>query len=182
MVNSNVDKILKRVQELAEDLEITLEQKQELLQRLPSVLQVSASTSTPGNKNQSFSVGRDFRVDGTGAVVDASQQQIEAGRDVDASKRITVTAHHNMQQQDALAKLEQLQQQFLQSQELNAARKTVMDAPAEGLKKELSKEEPDKGLVKKFVEALQVGLGGVKTLAAPVAEVAKLVAAAWMII
>lgn len=179
-MSNNVNVIINTLEPLSKAFSLTPNEKQELLQKLNVLFQATDTpTSTGTNKNQSFSVGGNLSLSGQGNVNDLSLNMNEAGGNIDASKRTSVTTQNNTQQQDVLAKLEKLHQQILESQEINAAHKTVMDAPAEGLKKELSKKEPDKGLVKKFVDALVVGLKGVKTLASPVTEVAKLIAAAW---
>jgi hypothetical protein len=71
-----------------------------------------------------------------------------------------------------------LQQQILNSADLNTVEKATAKVPIATVAEELKKDKPDKDLIDQSVEALRKGLAGVETLAEPVMRVAALVAKA----
>jgi hypothetical protein len=80
----------------------------------------------------------------------------------------------------ALELLAKLKQDVSATDELATLAKRETDFRITVLQEELKKPQPDRSLVNDVVEALKQGLNGVLTLAAPVSQVATLLAKAWI--
>ena len=154
---------------------LSVEEKAALKSRLSTVL----DTATPAvgtQQSRSMTVGGNFQVGGSGVTVDMSQQQTVGNSSIGSTHGGTDTT------QALLQALAALQQQVLNSAQLNSIEKATAKVPITTLATELEKEKPDKDLIDQSVEALRKGLAGVETLAEPVMRVAGLVAKAMVLL
>lgn len=166
---------------VAEVLEIissfSPEEKIQLQAQLPAILTMQpGDTAATAQQSRSMTVGGNFQVGGTGVTVDMSQRQTLGNGAIDqVADRDTAT-------QALLQAMAHLQQQILQSSQLNQIEKATAAVPLQTAVAELQKDQPDKTLIDQSVAALKKGLEGVETLADPVMRVAALVAKAWILL
>lgn len=104
---------------------------------------------------------------------------IQAGGNVTLSQTSTQNSGGNFDLEVALALLVKLRQEVAATDALSAFAKKDTESKIGMLQEELQKPKPDKSFVNEVVEALKQGLGGALTLAAPVTQVADLLAKAW---
>lgn len=102
----------------------------------------------------------------------------QAGKDVSLNQTSTQTTGSSADFQSALNAIAQLKHAIANSPDLNPIEKATAEVPTKMLAAELQKPQPDKSVVEQAIAALQKGLDGVVTLAAPVAQVVTLVAKA----
>ena len=172
MPKYSVDEVLEIIQNL------TVEEKSELQQRLPSVL---APTNTPANS--AMALGSQHQQI-SGASISGSMgvelNQIAADRGSTIAQSETQAQLQADNLEAAVQALEQLKDAIAQTPTLSAAeQQTVADAIAT-LEPELKQPKPDKNAIGQAVEALQQGLAGVEVLAGPVKKVANLLAKLWI--
>ena len=105
---------------------------------------------------------------------------IQSGGNVNLSQTSTQSSGGNSDLEAALALLVKLRQDVAATDALSSFAKKDTESKIGMLQEELQKPEPDKSFVNEVVEALKQGLSGVLTLAAPVTQVAALVAKAWV--
>lgn len=105
---------------------------------------------------------------------------VQAGGDVSVNQMSNQSSGGNADLEAALALLVKLRQDVAATADLSAFAKKDTESKIGMLQEELQKPEPDKGFVNEVVNALQHGLNGVLTLAAPVTKVAALLAKAWV--
>jgi hypothetical protein len=105
---------------------------------------------------------------------------IQAGGNVTLSQSSTQSSGGNSDLEAALALLVKLRQEVAATDALSAFAKKDTESKIGMLQDELQKPKPDKSFVNEVVEALKQGLSGVLTLAAPVTQVADLLAKAWV--
>lgn len=156
--------------------DLTAEQKQELENKLPSVLGTVASpTATQPIEDSSQNI-QGVTVSGS-KDVQLSQEQVHGEGSI--SKPRTSVQVQNTDLQEALALLEKLNQDINNSNALNPLQKKREEVSIQIAEEELKKPKPDKSLVEQAIETLKKGLSGITELAGPVAEVSKLIAKAW---
>ncbi|MBE9156573.1 hypothetical protein IQ265_06985 [Nodosilinea sp. LEGE 06152] len=152
---------------------LSVEEKASLKAQLSTVLEAATSADRVTQQSRSMSVGGNFQVSGSGVTVDMSQRQTVGNSSTDGNADTT---------QALLQALAALQQQVINSANLNSIEKATAKVPITTLATELEKEKPDKDLIDQSVEALRKGLAGVETLAEPVMRVAGLVAKAMVLL
>ncbi|WP_152532134.1 hypothetical protein [Leptolyngbya sp. Heron Island J] len=174
MFKLTVEQILASIEALS------AEEKEELKSKLPDLLAASESgLGQSAVQTQSFSVGRDFQIQGDGVTADFSQT-LTAGATGGNPLRDSVATAQNLQAiSTAIADLKQA---IASSAELNPVEKQTAAVPLEALTRELNQSEPDKGLVDQAIATLKKGLDGVQTLAEPVMNVSSLIAKAWFVL
>ena len=170
MPKYTVDEVLDIIKDL------TAEQKQELENKLPSVLGTAASpTATQPIEDSSQNI-QGVTVSGS-KDVQFSQEQVHGQGSI--SKPTTSVQVENADLQQALALVEKLKQDINNNNTLNPIDKKTAEVPLQVVEEELKKPKPDKNLVDQAIETLKKGLSGITELAGPVAEVSKLIAKAW---
>ncbi len=179
-MSNNVDIIFNKVQALSEALDLTIQEKQELLQRITVFLQGSASTSTlpsvVSGQQMTNTLGNvQF---GSGQAAFNFKPIQNQGGNITESSDTNQTYTLSPEKKEALTELNALKQQIVQSNE-NPLVKEAAENKVSTLETELAKPQPDKNLIQKTIETLKQGLEGVKTLSAPTLAVAKLIANAW---
>jgi hypothetical protein len=165
MPKYTVDDVLEIIRDLSP------EEKASLKAQLATVLE-AGSVSSATQQTQSLAVGGNFQVGGRGNVADFSQRQTVGNTAPELGTEEAASA------QALLHALTVLQQQILNSADLNTVEKATAKVPIATVAEELKKDKPDKDLIDQSVEALRKGLAGVETLAEPVMRVAALVAKA----
>ncbi|MBE9136631.1 hypothetical protein IQ254_05345 [Nodosilinea sp. LEGE 07088] len=176
MIKLTVEQILASIEALS------IAEKEKLKSKLPIVLAVPDSGAELGQsavQTQSFSVGRDFQIQGEGTTADFSQTLTTVGSSENRLPEPTSSAQDS---QAIIAAIADLKQAIAANAELNSAEKQTAAVPIQTLEEELQKPEPDKGLVDQAVTALKKGLDGVQVLAEPVRKVSSLVAKAWFVL
>jgi hypothetical protein len=157
---------------------LTEEEKQELLQALPSVFDRLESTVLAGlpslAQRQTMAGIRISR----SSSVELSQNQADRGSDITQSKTQAMIQSADLQA--ALSLLAQLKRDVAASSALNSIEKKTIEVPIQTIEVELKQHKPDKSLIDQAIEALKKGLAGVEVLAAPVIRLADLIAKAWM--
>jgi hypothetical protein len=158
---------------------LTAEQKQELENKLPSVLGTAASpTATQAVEDSSQNI-QGANITGS-SNIEISQTRADRGASI--SQPRTSVQVQNADLQEALALLEKLKQDINRSNALNPIEKETVEVPLKKVEEELKKPKPDKSLVTQAIETLKKGLSGITELAEPVAEVSRIIAKAWMIV
>ena len=104
---------------------------------------------------------------------------IQAGGNVNLSQTSTQSSGGNPDLEAALALLVKLKQEVSTTDALSSFARKDTESKIGMLQEELQKPKPDKNFVNEVVVALKQGLSRVLTLAAPVTQVADLVAKAW---
>jgi len=105
---------------------------------------------------------------------------IQAGGNVSLKQTSTQTSGSNTDLQTALEALIKLKQEVSATDALSAFVKKDTESKIRMVEEELQKPKPDKSFVDEVLDALKQGLQGIVTLADPVAQVAGLVAKAWV--
>jgi membrane protein involved in colicin uptake len=177
-MSNNVDTIFNKVQALSEALDLTTQEKQELLQKITVLLQGSVSTSSPFSSGQQMSNTLGNVQFGSGQAAFNFKPMQNQGGNITESSDSTQTHTLSTEKKEALTELDALKQQIAQSNE-NPLVKEAAENKVSTLETELAKPQPDKNLIQKTIETLNQGLEGVKTLSAPTLAVAKLIANAW---
>jgi hypothetical protein len=140
--------------------ELTPEEKSQLREQLPSVLDSPSSSATSGqhmaNELSGITVGENFNF----------QPVQNQGGNVNADM---------LKAFDALISLKQ----NIEQSDINPLIKDSAKEKVEKLEEALKQEKPNEGFVKQTVATLKQGLEGVQTLAGPTLAVAKLIANAW---
>ena len=158
--------------------DLTAEEKLELQKQLPTVLNaVVASNDTRAMEDSSQQI-QGVTITGS-SNVNLSQKRADRGASISPPRTSVQVQNANLQ--EALDLLEKLKDNINSSNALNPIEKKTAEVPLQVVEEELKKPKPDKGLVDQAIETLKKGLTGIKELAEPVAEVAKIVAKAWMI-
>jgi hypothetical protein len=159
----------------------------ELLNRVegndPLAIATPDSTETPKNQiaeppprtQQSQSIGN-ISISGSNNPFNA----IQAGGNVSLNQTSTQTSGSPTDLQAALAALVKLKQEVVTTDTLSTFAKKDAQSKISMVEEELQKPNPDKSFVDEVVDALKQGLNGVAPLAGPVAQVAGLVAKAWV--
>lgn len=169
MPKYSVEEVLDIIQTL------TADEKSQLQNQLPKVLSNATAPVTAQN-SQSQSLGNITM--GSGGNFGLNQ----ASGNINSSQNNTQASVENTSLQEALTTLQGLKQGIDQSDVLNKLQKrTIIDVTIKTIEEEISKPQPDKGLVAQAIESMKQGLEGVIALAAPVTKVAELIAKAWMI-
>ncbi len=106
---------------------------------------------------------------------------IQSGGNVKLSQNTSQASVPHTELQAALAALAKLAQDIAATEALNPIQKSMVETPVKILESELQKSPPDKTLLNQAVAALKQGLEGVAVLAEPVANVAALIAKAWVL-
>ena len=176
-MSSSVDTIFNKVQTLSEGLDLTPQEKQELLQKLTVFLQGSSNPAPVASGQQMSSTIGDVQFGSGQAAFNFKPIQNQGGT-VNASDSIAQTYTASPERKEVLTELNALKQKIAQSNE-NPLIKELAENKVTTLEVELAKPQPDKSLVQKTVETLKQGLEGAKTLAPATLAVAKLIANAW---
>lgn len=155
---------------------LTAEEKQELENKLPSVLGTAASPKATQPIQDSSQKMQGVTISGSSGV-ELNQEQIHGEGTI--SKPTTSVDMQNTDLQEALALLEKLKQDINNSNALTPLQKKREEISIQMAEEELKKPKPDKSLVEQAIETLKKGLSGIKELAEPVTEVSKLIAKAW---
>jgi hypothetical protein len=153
----------------------TSEEKLELQQLLPSVLD-SISTATKPVESHSQNIGG-INIGSGNSDIAFNQLQADQGSTINQSK--TQARLQNSDVQEALKLLSTLKQDISVSNALNPIEKKTLEVPIQTIEEELKKPKPDKSLVEQALEALNKGLSGVAQLADPVLKLAPLLANLW---
>lgn len=150
---------------------LTPEEKSQLREQLPSVLDSPSASATSGqhmaNELSGITVGENFNF----------QPMQNQDGNITASPTFTKVIH-NADMQKAFDALISLKQNIEQS-DINPLIKDSAREKVEKLEEALKQEKPNEGFVKQTVATLKQGLEGVQTLAGPTLAVAKLIANAW---
>jgi hypothetical protein len=156
---------------------LTAEEKQELLQALPSVFDrlESVLPGLPSLAQRQTMAGISIS---DSSSVELSQNQADRGSGITQSKTQAMIQSADLQA--ALSVLAQLKQDIAASSVLNPIEKKTVEVPIQTIEAELKQPKPDKNLIDQAIEALKKGLAGVEVLAAPVIRLADLIAKAWM--
>jgi hypothetical protein len=104
---------------------------------------------------------------------------IQSGGNVTLSQSITQTSGDSPELEAALVILLRLKQAVAATDALSSFAKKDTESKITMLQQELQKPQPDNSFVNEVVAALKQGLSGVLTLAAPMTQVANLLAQAW---
>lgn len=105
---------------------------------------------------------------------------VQAGGSVILSQSSTQSSGGHSDLEAALALLVKLRQEVSATDALSSFAKKDTESKIGMLQEELQKPKPDKSFVNEVMDALKQGLSGVLTLAAPVTQVAELLAKAWV--
>lgn len=169
MPKYSVEEVLDIIQTL------TADEKSQLQNQLSKVLSnATAPVTAQNSQSQSF---RDITMSSGG-----NFGAYQAGENINSSQNNTQASVENTSLQEALTTLQGLKQGIHQSDVLDKLQKrTIIDVTIKTIEEEISKPQPDKGLVAQAIESMKQGLDGVIALAAPVTKVAELIAKAWMI-
>jgi hypothetical protein len=178
-MSSNVDTIFSTVQTLSASLNLSSQEKQELLQKLTVFLQGSSNSAPVASGQQMSNTLGNVQFGSGQAAFNFKPTLIKNhGGNVNASDSIAQTYTASPEMKEALTELNALKQKIAQSNE-NPLIKELAENKVTALEAELAKPQPDKSLVQKTVETLKQGLEGAKTLAPATLAVAKLIANAW---
>ncbi|WNZ25057.1 hypothetical protein HJG54_20850 [Leptolyngbya sp. NK1-12] len=159
---------------LASIAALSPEEKKEFEQRLPTVLESTASLASPQSGQVMTNTLGDVQLSGSNAAF--NYQPSQAGRDVNLSTNVT---QGSSEQQELLQALLILKTAIQSAEGLPDLSKIGAETQVDQLAAEAEKENPDKNLIGRTVAALKQGLQGVQELAGPVMTVASIVAKAW---
>ncbi|WP_313933873.1 MULTISPECIES: hypothetical protein [Nostocales] len=155
---------------------LTVEEKLELQQSLPSVLGNMLTAAKPVESHSQNIEGINIGNGNSGIAFN----QLQADRGSNISQSQTEVKIQNAEIQEALKLLEKLKQDINTNNTLNSIEKKTLEVPLQTIEGELKKPKPDKNLVEQGIEALKKGLVGVAELADPVMKLAPLVARVWV--
>jgi len=165
---------------------LTAEEKATLTAELPTFLDLAIDPLPPSapvqtqSQTRSMSVGRDFKVGGTGATVDFSQVQTGGNQAIVTPGSAAST--QVIELQAILDEFAGLKRAILQSDRLNPVQRATAEVPLQIVQTELQKPKPDRSLVGQAIATLKQGLEGIQSLAEPTLKVAELVAKAWLVL
>lgn len=163
-----VDQILSSIEEL------DLNEKQELIAKLPKFLSDANSTSSFQSGQFMTNTLGDVQLSGGNAAF--NYQPSQAGGDVNLSANFT---QGSSEQQELFQALTNLKKALQNTESLPELSKIGAAAQVDQLAAEAQKDNPDKNIIGRTVSALKQGLQGVQDLAGPVISVASIVAKAW---
>ena len=152
---------------------LTAEEKLELQNQLPSVLDAAAASTAAQAVEDSSQNIQGANITGS-SNVEISQTRADRGASI--SQPRTSIQMQNADLQEALGLLENLKQNINSSNALNPIQKKTVEVPLQAVEEELKKPKPDKSLVEQAIVTLKKGLAGIPELAEPLVELSTLIA------
>lgn len=155
---------------------LSAEEKLQLQQELPSVLDSMSTPSLPPGESHSQNM-EGINIGSGNSGFNFTQQEIGGGSSIIQSD--TEINFKNIDLQEALSMLEQLKQNVITSNDLNPIEKKSLEVPIQTIEEELKKPNPNKNLVEQSFDVLKKGLIGAASLAEPLMKLIPLVAKLW---
>ncbi len=165
---------------LAEVLDIikglTAEEKLELQNQLPSVLDAAAASTAAQAVEDSSQNIQGANITGS-SNVEISQTRADRGASIPQPRTSVQTQNADLQ--EALRLLKKLKQDINNSNALNPIEKKQLEVPLQVVEEEIEKPQPNKSIVEQAIKTLKKGLEGILDLAVPVMKLADLITKAW---